>query len=395
MVDSSNNSFSKYLLFGGLFFPVGVLSIVTSVISPIYFYEKGIPLEIITLVIGITLIPMIIKFVWGGIADYYIHFGRKRFIMIGGILAGVSLLVLTFADPHVALIPFAFLLFLSWCGMGLLGASADALAIEISQEKERGKLTGSIYAGQNCGMIIAALLLPYIAQHFGYITVFFIAGFMIFVMTFFSLLIKEDKKIVKHEKVSLLLTTEFKKKHTQQLAFFSLLLMMSSGILLFLAPLYMKNYLHLDLTHIGLIGGVFTLTTVAGSLVGGILTDSWGRKTTLSIFIGSSVFFSASLVFTSNWQNFAFIYGMIGFLQGGYTASLFALLMDATNPRIGATQFSIFTGLANLGIILTSTVSGTLLALLDYNRVFLYSACVFGPALLLLYFIQSKKNNTK
>jgi len=62
--------------------------------------------------------------------------------------------------------------------------------------------------------------------------------------------------------------------------------------------------------------------------------------------------------------------------------------MDATNPRIGATQFSIFTSLSNLGNISASAASGTLLVLLGFNCVFLYSAWIFGPVMLLLYFIK-------
>jgi len=384
----SSSSFSKYLLFGGLYFPEGLIVIVTTVILPIYFYEKGISPEIITIVIGITLIPMIIKFIWGGIADYFIRFGRKRFIIFGGILSGISILLLTTVDPRVALIPFAFLFFISWCGMGFLSASSDALAIDITQKEERGKINGAIYAGQNGGMIAGSLLLPFIAQRYGYIVVFLIAGLIIIFISLLPFLIKESRKDEKKEKVTALLIDEFKKKNVQQLAIFTPILMISSGILMFLAPLYMKNSLHLDLTQIGLIGGVFTIGTAVGSVVGGALADRLGRKITLSVFIVTSIFFTTSLVFTNNWQSFTFVYGGIGFLQGGYFAALLATLMDATNPRIGATQFSIFTSLSNLGNISASAASGTLLVLLGFNCVFLYSAWIFGPVMLLLYFIK-------
>jgi len=390
MSGTSNSGFSKYLLFGGLYFPEGLIIIVTTVILPLYFYEKGISPEIITLVIGITLIPMIIKFIWGGIADYFIRFGRRRFIIFGGILSGISILLLTTVDPHIALIPFAFLFFISWCGMGFLSASSDALAIDVTQKEERGKINGAIYAGQNGGMIAGSLLLPFIAQRFGYIAVFLIAGLIIILMSLLPLLIKETKRDEKQGKVTALLINEFKKKNVQQLAIFTPILMISSGILMFLAPLYMKDFLHLDLTQIGLIGGVFTIGTAVGSVVGGALADRWGRKITLSVFIATSIFFTTSLIFTNNWQNFAFVYGGIGFLQGGYFAALLATLMDATNPRIGATQFSMFTSLLNLGNVGASAASGALLVLLGFNCVFLYSAWVFGPAMLLLYFIKLK-----
>jgi predicted MFS family arabinose efflux permease len=68
-----------------------------------------------------------------------------------------------------------------------------------------------------------------------------------------------------------------------------------------------------------------------------------------------------------------------------------ALSMDITNPKVGATQFSILMGMGNLGIILAGAASGSLYVMLGFNRMFLYAALIFGPSLLLLYFIRFKK----
>ena len=42
------------------------------VIIPVYFVEKGLSLEQTGLVLGVISIPVIIKFVWGGIVDHFI-----------------------------------------------------------------------------------------------------------------------------------------------------------------------------------------------------------------------------------------------------------------------------------------------------------------------------------
>jgi hypothetical protein len=65
--------------------------------------------------------------------------------------------------------------------------------------------------------------------------------------------------------------------------------------------------------------------------------------------------------------------------------------MDNTNPRIGASQYSIFTSISNFGEIGFAMISGSLLILLGYTRFFLYAAWIVGPAILLLYFIKMKK----
>ena len=67
--------------------------------------------------------------------------------------------------------------------------------------------------------------------------------------------------------------------------------------------------------------------------------------------------------------------------------------MDITNPKIAATQYSIITSLANFGRIGFGMISGTLVLMLGYNRVFLYAAWLVGLPLLVLYFVKEKKLN--
>ena len=136
---------------------------------------------------------------------------------------------------------------------------------------------------------------------------------------------------------------------------------------------------------------LFTISIATGSIFGGILADRFGRKTTLYLLIFSSILFTALLIFSNSWEYFTLIYCIVGFLQGGYTAPICAMFMDVTNPRIGAAQYSIFISLFNFGIMIGMTISGSLYVMLGISRVFLYSAWVFGPVLLILYFIRLKK----
>jgi len=93
------------------------------VIIPVYFVEKGLSIELTGLVIGIIGLPVVIKFIWGGIVDHFIRFGRKIFIIIGGILIIIGFFAVVFIDPSIALIPQQHaeiqnrvLSFLSMCG---------------------------------------------------------------------------------------------------------------------------------------------------------------------------------------------------------------------------------------------------------------------------------------
>ena len=310
--------------------------------------------------------------------------------ILGGILSVVSLLMLVFIDPGTALIPFAIFVMISWIGVGFLDVSADAWAIQISEEIERGKINGAMYSGQNIGMAIGAVALPFLAETFNYSTIFLGSALIILIIILFPLLIKENIIVKKRQHIGTLLLGEFKKKKILIITFFALIFSSSAGMLLFIAPIFMDITLKLDLTQIGLITMVFTIASAIGSILGGILADKWGRKNTIGLLMIVSIFFTSVLVFSNDWQNFMIIYAIVGFLQGGYFAAALALFMDHTNPRIGATQFSIFMGLGNLGNLGISAISGSLYVMLSFNHVFLYAAWLFSPALLLLYFIRRK-----
>lgn len=393
MIDISQKSWLKYFFFSSLYFAFGLDCVFLSLILPLYFLDQNITPTVITIVIGIMVMPMYIKFIWGWIVDYFIGFGRKPFIITGGVLSVVSLFLLSFLNPGNALVAFALVGLVGWIGIGFLTISLDALVISMTLEKERGKINGAMFAAQNGGLAGGAILLPFIAKTYGYPMVFLIAGCIMLPLVLFPFILHEKKIVIQSQKVGVLLVQEFKRKTIVVIAVFGMLVTMSSGMILLIAPIWMDRGLHLDITQVGLVTMVFTIAIALGSIIGGFLADRWGRKTTLYVLLFSSVIFTVLLIFSSSWEYFTVIYGIVGFLQGGYTSTVCAMFMDVTNPRIGATQYSVFISLFNFGIFIAMTISGPLYDALDITRVFLYSAWVFGPALLLLYVIQLKKND--
>jgi predicted MFS family arabinose efflux permease len=252
-----------------------------------------------------------------------------------------------------------------------------------------------MYAGLYGGMAIGTLILGFIAQFFGYKYAFLTISLLIFLIMILPIFIKEIKIEKKQPKIVSVLIIEFKKKKTQLVAFFAPLSAISAGFILLGVPLFMKTILKLNVAQIGMITSIYPIAIVIGSLVGGTIADMWDRKNSLYIFIGASVVFSASLILVNSLLVLVVIYSIIGFLQGGYIVGTCTICMDITNPRVGATQFSILTSLFNFGEVGGSTIAGPLITLLGFNRFFLYSAWIFGPALLILYFINLKKCNIK
>jgi MFS family permease len=394
MIDIGNRSYLKYLLFGSLYIAEGIIFALATLIITYYLSDKGISIPIVTTIAAASLIPWTLKFFWGIIADRLIKYGRKKFIIISGIIGALGLFALVFIDPSVSLIPFVFFLILSNIGVSFLDVTADAWAIQISDEKERGRIAGSMYSGLFFGTAGSAILLSYIASIYSYNTAFIIAGFIILILLIFPMFVKENTIVKKRQKIGKLILGEYKKRITQLVTLLAPISSISGGIMYFVVPLYMKNILNLTLSQTGLLASIFPIMMGLGAFIGGVITDKIGRKFSLYLFFGGSTIIFAALVLGTEWITFTIIYGLVGLMIGGYHAATCALIMDITNPKIAATQYSLITSIFNIGEWTGGTLGGTFVSLLGYTRAFLYSGWFFGPALIIIYLTKIKKTNT-
>jgi MFS family permease len=380
----------KYLLFGSLYFSEGVMMSIAFVIIPVYFVEKGISIEIAGLVIGIISIPVTIKFIWGGIVDYFLRFGRKWFIVFGGMILAICMFSLIFFNPTDGWIIFTFLLFFGVCGIGFLDVSSDAWAIEIGHEEERGKINGSMFAGQYSGLAFGSSFLALVASNYGYNMSFIFAGIIFLIILLFPLAISETKTTVKKHKIGKILINEFKKKQTQIRTILTPLLWINRGLLLLVVPLYMKVILNLEIAQIGIIVAIFPITSAVGSIISGAIADRLPRKRTMFILVIFNVILSASFIFANTWIILAVIYSIYGFLLGGAVTVNSSMLMDITNPKVGASQFSIMTSIGNTGMLTGEIISGKLISIFGFTGAFLYSAWILFPAIIVLNFVKTR-----
>lgn len=391
MVGLDDTKRMKYVLFGSLYVAEGLMIAITTVATSLYLREQGISLPVTTLVVGIVNIPWMLKFVWGPVVDHFIRRGRKPFILLGGAFSVFGMMLVSLVAPSVSLLPFTLLIFLSHVGIGFIDVSTDAWAIDVSTSKNRGKINASMFAGQYSAWAVGAAVFPFIGSQFGYHTVYLLNGLFILLILLLAFFVRETVRRKAKQRIVSLVSSEFKKKTVLLVALFSPLVFMNEGFMSYLMPLYMRDGLGLGDVQIGFMSMILPVFLAVGSLVGGIVTDRIGRKSALYLFIGVNMVLTAFLVFADTWWKLTIIYAAIGFLMGGHSTVSCALFMDVTNPRIGATQYGIFTGIANVGLNGGGMITGSLVVALGFSRTFLYAAWVFGPALLVLYFIQTKK----
>src|SRR5512136_1041265 len=212
MVGIDNARGLKYFLFGSLYFSEGLMIAITTVATSLYLRDKAVPIPLTTLIVGIVNIPWMLKFVWGPVIDYFIRFGRKTFIILGGALTVSCMFLVSLVDPSVSLIPFTALIFLSHVGIGFIDVSTDAWAIDVSTDKDRGKINGSMFAGQYGAWAIGAVLFPFIGSQYGYHSAYLINAILILLILLFPFVVKEIIKVKVKQKIVSLVVKEFKTK---------------------------------------------------------------------------------------------------------------------------------------------------------------------------------------
>ena len=353
----------------------------------------NISLSTTTLVAGIINTPWIFKFVPGPLIDFYRKFGRKRFIIAGGLIGAFCLFPLAIIDPVNNIFPFTILFFISHLGIVFLDVTADAWAIETTSYNERGKINAAMAAGLFSIWAVCDIFFAFIGQSFGYPIIFIIAGISILVLLGLPFFISEKIIIKKHQKILPILIKEFSKKNTILVSLIGFVGALNFGMLLFIIPDYIKNVLLLDDTQTGILSAIYPISIVIGTIIGGTYSDIYGRKRVLSYSFIGSIILTGALIFVDTWISFAIVYTFIGLFVGtGMYAAGAALAMDICNPKIGATQYSVLATFHNFGDVGISIFSGMLLSMLGYTRFFLYAAWTVGPALLILYFIKDIKH---
>ena len=104
MLDLSKHPYLKYILFGNLYFSEGLIYALASVIIVLLFTEKNISISTTALVGGIVSSPWVLKFILGPTVDFFGKYGRKIFIIIGGVVGAISVFMTAFVDPKSSMI---------------------------------------------------------------------------------------------------------------------------------------------------------------------------------------------------------------------------------------------------------------------------------------------------
>lgn len=144
------------------------------------------------------------------------------------------------------------------------------------------------------------------------------------------------------------------------------------------------------LLHVGLtqeqIGGLYAIPVVAltliGGLLGGLTADRWGSRGALVLWLVACSLCVLLVAILANADSRGTLILLLAawlamyFCVGGFTASSYAWFMQLTDPRLGATQFSLYMSATNGCEALAARSAGGLFSRGGYGLAFAIPAIV-------------------
>jgi MFS family permease len=358
------------------------------IVTPIYLIDKGISLPLVTLISGIGYLPWGLKFIWGGIIDFFHKYGRKKFAVFGTIAGAIGFFIISFIDSFFSLLFFTIFLLLGYVGIGFLDSATDAWAIDISKKEERGKINSSMNIGKWVGQYLGALIIISIAVTFSYSLSFMITGLIILVLVIVPLSVKyEDRKIDKL-RIWSIVRQEFKNITTRLTTLYFFVIVLQHALYFTLLVFYLKVVLDLNDTYIGMLFALWLVVVIPGSIFGGILSDKYGRKRPLYFFLIIVMISSISPIFLSDFIHLIISFSVIIFFVNAIISANWAMIMDIINPKISAFQHEIICSIVNFGSIIIGSATGTLFVLLGADNLFVLGAFITLISILILYTVK-------
>ena len=353
---------ARYAMFGLLYFSQGTILSYFTALNGLYFLSRGLSMTDVGIFASIALIPFVVKVFFGMLSDQVNLFGlghRKPYILLGLLVQTLCLVVVPFIDPGTAYWSFVAVAFVLQMGMALYDTCTDGLALDTTQENEKGTIQMFMVGGRALGVVITSLVVGLIAEKISWAAVFWLLALFTVVPIPLVLRMREADRPV---------------ERTFDWSAFGAF---KSGIVIALAALgfvfffiiaganqlvnpFLEAEYGISLTQAGLYTAVWGIGVVLGSIVGGRLIDRIGDRRATWVSLGIALAGTLVLALTSGPAMAWVVVALFGLAYGTYQTVYFALAMAHTDPRIAASMFSILMAVTNVAQGAGMGVSGVL-----------------------------------
>jgi len=305
---------------------------------------------------------------------------RKIIIMVG--LGGVGLAALA-----VGLSPSYFLMLSFLVIMGIFAGGYHPSALSILSgyfgKAERGKVIAIHMLGGSIGLALGPVLGGFIGDILGWRSAYIILTIPILLAL--PLVLKTPRQQLYGDRAASSASTNdgtpvkptYKLSSLWQvlrpiamISILAILMQLVVGCAVAFFPIYMVDKHNLAPAYAAMFLGIFRGGGVAGSLLGGWLSDRWGRKNTLILSllaIGPILYLLTKLPFNTVFIVIFVLFGVIMYMR---IPAMQAMLMDNTPPHFRATVTGIYIGLGMEGRSIIQPIAGRLMDIWGIAQVF-------------------------
>jgi len=353
---------------------------------PAWMAANGASVADVGYVLGMTSIPWTLKLVNGFIMDRYtfLAMGRRRVWIIGSQLVMILLLLgCALIGPGVKDIWLLGLAgFLVNMATTFQDVAVDGLAVDIMQEDERARASGMMFGGQAIGMAASTALTGIVIARLGSSAAYLLSAAFIGLITLMVILQRERAG-------ERLLPWSRGEAHRRNLeihvgawspilahTFRSMILPLSllwipvllvqgfhTGMFNGMTPIIGTQYVGWGEEGVTGVSGLAQIAAgIAGLTIGGWMGDRYGAKNATIVLFVALLSLSATMRLTlalwSDPAHFSFFVYAWNILNVLITVASLPISMRLCDPRVAATQFTLYMACANFGGTLGSWTFG-------------------------------------
>ena len=355
------------------------------------------PAEIGTFVASLYL-PWAFKWAIGPFVDVLAsdRWGRRRmWIVMAQVMMVVTLLAAMPVKLPMELQLFTWLILAHNIFAATQDVAIDALAVNVLREDERGLANGLMFGGAYLGQALGGSGTLFLTKYTGFPATFLVVGAMILSVTLLVALPMREAKgpprahaaghalAVAGREIGGFVMQSLRAFVGTRAAFIGLLFaLMPAGA--YALGLALQSNLAVELglndDQVGWINLWSAVISALGCVVGGWLSDRFGRRRTLALYLIGTAIPTAALAWVMQRHGWimpvsptadgrpvpdpalvSFFWTAVlsySVFQGLMYGTRTALFMDVTNPRVAATQFTAYMALLNFVISYSATWQG-------------------------------------
>ena len=354
-----------------------------------------------------------IKFLWAPFLDRIklpvLHgiFGKRRsWLLLTQVIIGISIYLLTEISPnHENIIIFSLCALLVSFFSASQDVALDAYRIEISPKEEQGMLAAGYQFGYRMAILVSGAGALVIADNYSFEISYKIMSALMLIGVITTIFSPEPEEYRKefYSKGNLIFllylepVQDFLLRHKNAILIIILILAYRASDLS-MAPMALPFYQDqgFTLTQIAYVAKTFGIVmSLVGVFIGGLFVLRYG--VTKSLFLSTIMISSTTLMFVvmsifgNNMNLFVTTIALDNF-SGGYAGTcMIAYLSSLTSPKHTATQYALFMGLMLIPGKLIAGFSGMFSEIFGYTGLFLISASLGIPAIMIAYYLNNRE----